>query len=120
MAAIRHIEFWAANLEETLAFYGEVLGKLGWLRADTNGFASEGVKIYFLEQAGLMSGARVSGPRHICFTAAGKERVDAIAQLSAVKPRILHGPGELHQGGSYMLVFTDPDGYIVEVAYKKE
>jgi len=121
MAGIRHIEFWVSNMERSLAFYEPLFAALGWKRADANGFKWEGLKIYFHEvaaPAGVAEG-KSFGPRHLCFGAESRSAVDLIAkhlQLSAVD--ILHGPAELHPG-HYMVVFKDPDGYILEVTFKE-
>jgi catechol 2,3-dioxygenase-like lactoylglutathione lyase family enzyme len=116
MAAIRHIEFWVSNLKRSLDFYKSLFAALGWTHIDDNGFALEGIRIYFLQMHGASPAPKTFGPRHICFTAQSKEAVDAIAQLPILSKRILHGPAELHTSGSYMLVFKDPDGYLLEVA----
>ena len=73
-------------------------------------------KIYFLKLDGGSPVQKTFGPRHICLDA--KKTVDAIAQFPMLSEKILHGPAELHKGGSYMLVFQNPDGYILEVAHK--
>ena len=117
MAAIRHIEFWVSDLEKSLDFYKVLFATLGWKHVDRNGFALDGTKIYFIQPAEALPTQRTFGPRHICFAAKDKESVDAIAQLPVLSGKILHGPAELHKGGSYMLVFKDPDGYILEIAH---
>jgi catechol 2,3-dioxygenase-like lactoylglutathione lyase family enzyme len=119
MGGIRHIEFWVADLSKSLDFYGKILGLVGWERVDANGFAREGTKIYFLETAGIVGGQKTPGPRHICFQVEKREVVDAVA-TKLTSADILHGPAVLYPNGSYMLVFKDPDGYILEVACKQD
>ncbi len=120
MNPIRHIEFWVSDLKKSLEFYKELFRVLEWDHVDENGFSKEGTKIYFVEMKNLSANHGVAGPRHICFQAKEKMVVDAIAQIPDVASRILHGPEVIHAGGSYMLVFKDLDGYILEVAYKTE
>jgi catechol 2,3-dioxygenase-like lactoylglutathione lyase family enzyme len=121
MAGIRHIEFWVSNMDRSLAFYEPVFAALGWEHMDANSFRWEGMRIYFREIATIEGVARGEcfGPRHLCFGAENRSVVDIIAkhlQQSAVD--VLHGPAELHPG-HYMVVFKDPDGYILEVTFKK-
>lgn len=115
---IRHIEFWVSNLKKSLEFYKELFSHIGWKQVDDNGFMCDGTKIYFYEMKDLIMNVRMPGPRHICFEVDNKEIVDVISKLLIVKDSTLHGPGILHTNGSYMLVFKDPDDYILEVAYK--
>lgn len=117
MNPIRHIEFWVSDLQKSLDFYKELFRVLKWDHVDENGFSKEGTKLYFLEMKNLSDHSGVAGPRHICFQADDKATVDEAAKLPEVASRILHGPEVIHVGGSYMLVFRDPDGYILEVAY---
>ncbi len=119
MNPIRHIEFWVPDFKKSLEFYKELFCVLEWDQVDENGFSKDGTKIYFMEMKNLAAHDGVAGPRHICFQAQDKSVVDAVAKLPKVKSRILHGPEVIHTGGSYMLVFKDPDEYILEVAYKE-
>jgi catechol 2,3-dioxygenase-like lactoylglutathione lyase family enzyme len=116
---IRHIEFWVSDLKNSLEFYKELFSHIDWKQVDENGFSCNGTKIYFCEMKDLIKDNKVVGPRHICFEVKSKEAVDIVSKLPIIKNRILHGPDVLHKNGSYMLVFKDPDGYILEVAYKK-
>lgn len=120
MNGIRHIEFWVSDLKSAVSFYAGLFGILGWQKVDENGFSCGDSKIYLIERSGLASRIEVPGPRHICFQAKNRETVDTLADMLFIKGKILHGPGILHENGSYMLVFKDPDGYILEAAYKKE
>jgi catechol 2,3-dioxygenase-like lactoylglutathione lyase family enzyme len=116
MNPIRHIEFWSSDVEKSVLFYESFLSMLGWARVDKNGLVCDQTKIYFCGKTIPLR--ETLGPRHICFRADNREDVDKIAD--ALKSRgisILHGPGELHPG-SYMVVFKDLDGYILEVSYK--
>lgn len=119
MNPIRHIEFWVSDLVKSLDFYKELFRILEWDHVDENGFSKEGTKIYFLERKDLEPHNGVAGPRHICFQAKDQRTVDVVAKIPDISSRILHGPEIIHAGGSYMLVFKDPDGYILEVAYKQ-
>ena len=119
MNPIRHIEFWVSDLAKSLDFYKELFRVLEWDHVDENGFSKDGTKIYFLEMKNLQGHTGVAGPRHICFQVKDKSIVDTVAKITGVASRTLHGPEVIHTGGSYMLVFKDPDGYILEVAYKE-
>jgi catechol 2,3-dioxygenase-like lactoylglutathione lyase family enzyme len=118
MNGIRHIEFWVSDLQSAISFYSGLFGVLGWQKVDENCFSCGDSKIYLIERSGLVSGIEVPGPRHICFQAKDGETVDALADMPFIKGKILHGPGIIHGNGSYMLVFKDPDGYVLEAAYK--
>jgi catechol 2,3-dioxygenase-like lactoylglutathione lyase family enzyme len=115
MPGIRHIEFWVSNLRKSLDFYKKLFAILGWEHVDENGFSGDGVKIYFLEMKGVAIN-KTLGPRHICFQAKDQSVVDEVGKN--FQANSLHGPAVLHPNGSYMTVFTDPDGYILEVAHK--
>ncbi len=118
MSSIKHIEFWVSNLKISLDFYTELFSIIGWSHVDENGFSCDGTKIYFYEKQELDIHTKVPGPRHICFQVGGKDIVDLVSNSPIIKNGILHGPDVLHENGSYMLVFKDPDNYILEVAYK--
>jgi catechol 2,3-dioxygenase-like lactoylglutathione lyase family enzyme len=120
MAAIRHVEFWVSDLKKSLDFYKVLLTALGWNYVDRNGFSFEETKIYFLKLDGVSPAQKTFGPRHICFEAKDEETVDAIARFPMLSGKILHGSAVLHEDGSYMLVFQDPDDYILEVACKTQ
>lgn len=92
---------------------------IGWKQIDENGFTCDTTKIYFCEVKDLILNQKIPGPRHICFQAKNHETVDLVARLDVIKNKILHGPDIIHPNGSYMLVFKDPDGYILEIAYKQ-
>ncbi len=120
MAGIRHIEFWVSDLEKSLRFYHVLFSVLGWDQVDKTAFRYGETKMYFCQGKDVDEmNLRVFGPRHFCFEAGSVKKVDMISRLSEVKGRILHGPAVLRDGGSYMLVFKDPDGYILEVAHDK-
>lgn len=119
MSPIRHIEFWVSNMDTSLSFYKKMFSVIGWEQIDENGFVCDGTKIYFYEMKDLVFNQKVPGPRHICFQVKDVEMVDRVSKLGVVKTQILHGPDVIHSNGSYMLVFKDPDGYILEVAYKQ-
>ena len=116
MNPIRHIEFWSSNIERSMDFYESFLGILGWKRTDNNGLSCEGTKIYFREANIPIQ--NTLGPRHICFNANDPELIDQVSvSLKQKEALILHGPAELHPG-NYMIVFKDPDGYILEISHK--
>jgi catechol 2,3-dioxygenase-like lactoylglutathione lyase family enzyme len=117
MAGIRHIEIWVSDLKTSLAFYIDFLSVIGWKQVDENGISCGNTKIYFRERKGITRQTGTLGPRHICFEAVSNEEVTQVSLLPVLKERILHGPAVLHPG-NYMVVFTDLDGSILEVAHK--
>ena len=117
MAGIRHIEFWVADLAKAMKFYGKLMPLLGWNQIDESGFYGDGIKLYLHEEKGITLAKKGSpGPRHICFRVDSRRMVEDVFKFVGKATR---GPGVLHPGGSYMVVFEDPDGYILEVAADK-
>ncbi|EMK2596741.1 hypothetical protein V8U20_003746 [Bacillus cereus] len=95
-AGIHHIEFWVANLEESISFYNKLFSIIGWRKLNEVAYSTGESEIYF------------------------KEVVDEVADfLSSTKVKVIRGPIEMnhYSEGYYTIDFYDPDGFIVEVAY---
>jgi catechol 2,3-dioxygenase-like lactoylglutathione lyase family enzyme len=114
---ISHIEFWVSDMERSLAFYSPLFSRLGWRQIHDHEFTDGTVKIYFIEKYVAVQDA--AGPRHLCFKAESRARVDEVAAfLRSVGAMILRGPCEMkYSEGYYTVDFKDPDGYILEVAH---
>lgn len=116
--SIHHIEFWIANLEDSIHFYSKLFVIIGWKQLNESAFSTEKIKIYFKEVDEKM--VRALGPRHICYQAVNRRIVDDVARfLQEVQAKIIRGPLEInhYSDGYYTIDFYDPDGFIVEVAY---
>ncbi len=117
MSAIKHIEFWVSNLDESLKFYNILFSLLGWSKYQNHGFENNNTKIYFREKD--VKRADTTGPRHICFNAKSKEVVDKVSEfLKNVNAKIIRGPLIINykDKSSYTIDFRDPDGFILEVS----
>ena len=117
MPGIKHIEFWVSNLARALSFYAELFAIIGWQKLDANSFSDGTTKIYFVEQS--VAFAKNIGPRHICFLADTEKAVDDVSLFCRERgARMLRGPvvSKYMDRESYTVDFTDPDGYIIEVA----
>ncbi|MEC2627899.1 VOC family protein [Bacillus cereus] len=117
-AGIHHIEFWVANLEESISFYNKLFSIIGWRKLNEIAYSTGESEIYFKEVDEEI--VRTLGPRHICYQAIHREVVDEVADfLSSTKVKVIRGPIEMnhYSEGYYTIDFYDPNGYIVEVAY---
>lgn len=126
---IRHIEILVSNLEQSVKFYSQLFSLIGWEKVDATGFKYEDTKIYLKESVFDKRNPKseqrdMLGSRHMCFHASDLKMVEAVGKLlreSGIK--IIRGPLEVKDdwhptGGYYTVDFYDPDGYILEVAYK--
>lgn len=115
---INHIEFWVANLEESLSFYDTLFEIIGWYKLNRVSYSTGSTEIYLKEVDETIK--KTVGPRHICFQATSKEMVDQVGGfLRQVNARIIRGPvfRNEYSEGYYTIDFYDPNGYILEVAY---
>ena len=115
--SISHIEFWVSDMRRSLGFYAPFFPLLGWRQIHDHEFTDGTVKIYFIERpVACQDGV---GPRHICFNADSRAKVDEIAAfLRSAGMDIIRGPCEMkYSEGYYTVDFRDPDGYILEVAH---
>ncbi|MGF9965889.1 VOC family protein [Bacillus rhizoplanae] len=115
---IHHIEFWVANLEESMKFYRELFSIIGWKQLNETAFSTGKTEIYFKEIGVEL--VRTLGPRHICYQAIHRSVVDEVACfLHNVHATIIRGPIEVkeYSEGYYTVDFYDPNGYILEVVH---
>ncbi|PEY37104.1 hypothetical protein CN354_12895 [Bacillus cereus] len=115
---MHHIEFWVANLEESIYFYSRLFAIIGWKPLNKVAFSTGKSEIYFKEVDEKI--VRTLGPRHICYQAVSRAIVDEVADLLRdVQAKIIRGPIEMnhYSDGYYTVDFYDPNGFVVEVAY---
>ena len=115
---IHHIEFWVANLEESICFYSRLFSIIGWKQLNESTFSTGKIEIYFKEVDEKI--VRTLGPRHICYQAVSRTVVDEVTNfLQNVQAEIIRGPIEMnhYSDGYYTVDFYDPNGFVVEVAY---
>ncbi len=126
---IRHIEILVSELDKSVEFYSKLFLLIGWQKIDATGFICGDTKIYLKESAFLKRNSEseqrdMLGSRHMCFNANAKEMVDTVGEfLKEFGAKFIRGPLEVFDdwhlnGGYYTVDFYDPDGYILEVAYK--
>lgn len=115
---IHHIEFWVANLEESMNFYRKLFSIIGWKQLHDTAFSTGETEVYFKEMNAEI--VRTLGPRHICYQAVSRSVVDEVAHfLRDMEAKVIRGPIEMnhYSEGYYTIDFYDPNGFIVEVAY---
>ncbi|ABS21946.1 VOC family protein [Bacillus cytotoxicus] len=115
---IHHIEFWVANLEESMLFYSKLFAIIGWRQLNKYAFSTGRTEIYFKEVDERI--VRTLGPRHICYQAISRNVVDEVAKfVRSAEVVVIRGPIEMNHyaEGYYTIDFYDPNGFIVEVAY---
>ncbi|MGG5735803.1 MULTISPECIES: VOC family protein [Bacillus cereus group] len=117
-AGIHHIEFWVANLEESISFYDMLFSIIGWRKLSEGAYSTGESEIYFKEVDEEI--VKTLGPRHICYQAINRKVVDEVSGfLVDTNVKIIRGPIEInhYSDGYYTIDFYDPNGFIVEVAY---
>lgn len=115
---INHIEFWVANLAESMSFYSRLFSIIGWKQVNDTAFSTGETEVYFKEVDERIM--RTLGPRHICYQAVSCSVVDEVANfLRSTEVKVIRGPVEMnhYSDGYYTIDFYDPNGFIVEVAY---
>lgn len=119
---IRHIEILVSNKEKSIPFYAELFSCIGWERIDTMSFRYADTKVYL--KASDFRKKDSLGTRHICFHADNIGILETVEKfLRGCGANIIRGPLELTddwhpEGGYHTIDFYDPDGSVLEVAYK--
>lgn len=127
---IRHIEVLVSNLKRSVEFYTKLFSLVGWEQVDETGFKYGDTKVYlkesiFTERNSDSEQRNILGSRHMCFNASDLKMVEVVGEfLKEYGLKIIRGPLEIiddwhPKGGYYTVDFYDPDGYILEVAYKE-
>jgi catechol 2,3-dioxygenase-like lactoylglutathione lyase family enzyme len=132
-SGIHHVDLVVSDMDAALAFYGDVLGALGW-EPPFNVAGERGETIHYLRGPGCTLGLRAApdgpsglpvdryrvGLHHLCFEAPSPERLEAaVERVRAHRCRITDGPREMPEyGRGYVVVFLrDPDGLKLEICF---
>jgi catechol 2,3-dioxygenase-like lactoylglutathione lyase family enzyme len=126
---IHHVDLAVADVDESLAFYLDLLGPLGWaeeVRYPTYRRTEE--VVYLKEPAtGAMFGLRPAdggahryydvGIEHLAFEVESRDEVEAAHQRCLARGASIHFPPEEDRDveGYYALFVFDPDGIRIEV-----
>lgn len=130
---VHHVDLVVSDLATSLAFYGAILGPLGWHGVSTtSGERGETIHYHYgpgssigLRQApGPPSGLPVDryrvGLHHLCLEVGSREALDqTAARLRNLGARITDGPREFpdYRPGYHALFFLDPDGIKLELVW---
>jgi len=127
VAGIDHLVLSVGDLARSRAYYGKVLGFLGFkLKYDMGGFAgwSNGKTLFWIAQADSAGRKRKHrkgdiGFHHYAFELASRKQVDALgAFLAAQGFPVADPPGSYNGDDKYYAVFfTDPDGMRLEAMH---
>lgn len=123
---LHHVETYVSDLARADAFWGWLLGRLGWEPFQSweggRSWIRGGTYLVFVQAApdtrGLGFDRRRVGLNHLAFAAPSAGDVDALtAELRARGVRILYEDRHPHAGGPecHAVFFEDPDGIKVEV-----
>lgn len=132
MSRLHHLDLVVGSVEESLAFYRDLLGPLGWTDLhEATGERGEPIVYLLGEDVVPLLGLRQRqadgdppqqdryelGIHHVAFTAPSRDAVDAAAErLRARGARFDGEPGERdYVPGYYAFFCFDPDGFKVEV-----
>ena len=128
VTGIDHLVLSVGDLARSKAFYGKVLGFLGFkLTHDGGGFAgwSNGKTLFWIAQADAQGRTRKHrkgdiGFHHYAFELASRKDVDALgAFLVKHGMTVVDPPGEYYDDCYYAVYFNDPDGMKLEgMVYK--
>lgn len=130
---LHHVDLVVSDLAASLAFYGAILGPLGWHGVSTApGERGETIHYHYgpgssigLRQAhGPPTGLPVDryrvGLHHLCLEAGSLEALEeAAARLRGLGATITDGPREFpeYRPGYHALYFVDPDGIKLELVW---
>jgi glyoxylase I family protein len=133
--SLSHLDLTVTDLNRSVAFYGRMLGQLGYRRMDDAGAgapcwgisdASGGTFTIALKAARPGNTTRhdryTPGLHHLAFHADSREDVDAFHEfLLGTGAPILDPPAEYdYTPGYYAVFFADPDGIKLEVVFEPE
>lgn len=131
-SGIHHVDLVVSDVERALAFYGDVLGALGWCPPFT-ATGERGEPIHYMRGPGCTLGLREApggpsglpvdryrvGLHHLCFEAPSpKGLMTAVERVRAHGCPITDGPREMPEyGHGYTAAFCrDPDGLKLEIS----
>jgi catechol 2,3-dioxygenase-like lactoylglutathione lyase family enzyme len=132
---IDHLDLVVSDLERSLAFYGELLGPLGYVgRGEIEGEHGERVVYLSRHGGGGSIGLREAhdgrgqrpfdryelGLHHLCFSASSRAVVDAAAERARASGcEVESGPkGYDYTPGYYAVFIRDPDGIKLEILHR--
>ena len=130
---VHHVDLVVSDVEQSLRFYRELLGPLGWHGVSTAP-GEQGETIHYLYGPGSSIGLRQApdpetglavdryriGLHHLCLEVADSAALDAAAErLRELGARITDGPREFpeYRSGYHALFFEDPDGIKLELVW---
>ena len=134
MSRLHHLDLVVSSVEESLAFYRDLLGPLGWTGLhEATGERGERIVYLLGEDVVPLLGLRQRqadgdpqrhdryelGIHHVAFTAPSRDAVDAAAVRARARGAQFDGePGEREYVPGYYAFFCfDPDGIKVEVVH---
>lgn len=124
-----HIDLTVRSPEAARAFYGAVLGFMGYIGGQPGNGSVAGwmnphtgfnVALHEAhpEYAGYEHSAHAAGLHHLAFAAESVEDVDRLHDLLVdIGARVLDAPGEYRGGECYAVFFADPDGLKLEYVH---
>ncbi len=130
---VHHVDLAVSDLARSLAFYGAILGPLGW-HGVSNAVGERGETIHYHYGPGSSIGLRQAhgataaappdrygiGLHHLCLEAATYEALlDTADRLRELGATITDGPREFpeYRPGYHALFFLDPDGIKLELVW---
>jgi len=116
---LAHLALNVERLEESVRFYGDVLGMwIVWQPDADNVYLSSGSDNLALHRAREPRAAKGSPLDHLGFLVESPERVFAAAQALERRGIAVQRPPKRHRDGSCSLYFADPDGNAVQILYE--
>jgi catechol 2,3-dioxygenase-like lactoylglutathione lyase family enzyme len=132
---LSHVDLTVADLIESIAFYDQVLTRLGYKRPPRPRESAPPTWFVFGHQRYFFSislfqvkpngverryDRHAPGVNHLAFHAPSRQHVeDLYAHLSAIGAKILRAPAEYpYTPGYYAVFFADPNGVKLEVVYE--
>ncbi len=120
MLGLRHVALRVRSLQDSLDFYGRLLGmRIDWRPDPENAYLTTGSDNLALHQ--LSNGREPDGAAlgldHIGFVVLRPEQVDQWAErLEAEGVELIQKP-RTHRDGARSIYFRDPDGNLVQILY---
>ena len=126
---IHHVDFAVTNVDDSMAFYLDLLGPLGWAEEVTYPTYRGTEEVVYLQEraTGAMLGLRPAdggahryyevGIEHLAFEVDSRDEVDAAHQRCLARGANVHFPPEEDRDvpGYYALFVFDPDGMRIEL-----
>ncbi len=136
LSKISHVDLVVSSIEQSLPFYRELLGPIGWsglrevvgeqgetiyyLSVEGPGLAALGLREKRSDAHGVPYDRYAVGIHHLCFDVPSREVVNERALwLRGRGAQIESGPAEYeHTPGYYAIFFYDPDGIKLELLHR--